>query len=535
MRILLIRPPIYSTRLDYPLGPRFGIPVSLLYLASVLEKEGMDVTIYDALIDFDLQSIIKNKEGNYHIGASWDAFTKKVLEYNPDIAGVTNPFSDFAKYALRAVSEIKKGNENIITVIGGPHASSAPKSFLTEDSCVDYVVRGEGERTFVNLIRTLQSKSPLDQVSGLTYRVEGKVVSTSPTPFIDNLDDLPLPAYHLIEMERYFEFVKAGFPSRSTFKYRGSEREVSIITSRGCPFQCIFCGNHLHMGRRWRYHSVEYILQHMELLLTEYKVKHFHIEDDNLSLNKERFEQLLEGINRRKWDVTWDTPNGIRADKLTKEILKRAKEAGCTYLIIGIESGNQKVLDEVINKGLNLKEITETVSACKGIGLDVHAFYMIGFPGEGKKEIHETLNFALYLLKKYDVIPHLSLTRPLPGTELYKLCEEKGYLTEPIIPEESLEYKSEMFKREMIQTNTFNPADLENWSSKFYKKVILILVLKTVIWLLYHPQVLITVLKDLEQNRDKGIIKNIKDVFFNRLFFKNNFLNEKLKGKCYIL
>lgn len=531
MRILLIRPPIYSTSLDYPSGPRFGIPVSLLYLASVLEKEGIDVTIYDALIDFDWRNIDRNKEGNYHIGASWNVFTKKVLEYKPDIAGITNPFSDFADYAVRAASEIKRGNKNIITVIGGPHATGAPESFHTKGSGVDYVVRGEGERTFVSLLRALQNKASLDQVTGITYRVDSKVISTPPAPFIGNLDELPLPAYHLIEMERYFDIVKAGFPSRNTFKYRGSEREVSIITSRGCPFQCVFCGNHLHMGRRWRYHSVEYILDHIALLITRYNVKHFHIEDDNLSLNKERFEQLLEGIIKRKWDITWDTPNGIRADKLTKGILKKMKEAGCTYLVIGIESGNQKVLDEVINKGLHLQEIIETVSASKEIGLDVHAFYMIGFPGEGKKEIHETLDFALHLLKKYIVIPHLSLTRPLPGTELYKLCEEKGYLTEPVVPEESLDYKSEIFKRTMIQTGEFNPADLENWSSVFYKKVIRTIVLKTVVWLLYHPHVLIIVLKDLGQNRDRGVVKNIRDVFFNRLFFKNNFLDGRFKGK----
>lgn len=531
MRVLLIRPPTYSTTLDYPSGPRFGIPTSLLYLASVLEKEKINVTIYDALIDFDWQNIEKNSESYYHFGASWDVFAKRVLDYNPELVGITNPFSDFADYAVRAASEIKRNNKDIITVIGGPHATISPKTFFKTNSGIDFIVRGEGERTFVNLIRALENKEPLEQVTGITYKKNKKVISNPPTPFIDNLDELSLPAYHLIEMEKYFDIAKAGFPSRNTFKYQGSEREVSIITSRGCPFKCVFCGNHLHMGRRWRHHSVSYILKHMELLINKYNVKHFHIEDDNLSLNRERFERLLNSIIERQWSITWDTPNGIRADGLTQEILKKTKAAGCTYLIIGIESGNQKILDEVIKKKLQLKEIIKTVSACKKIHLDVHAFYMIGFPGEGEKEIRETLNFALHILRQYDVIPHLSLVRPLPGTELYKLCEEKDYLTEPIIPEISLDFKSEVFQHVMIKTDEFKPKDLKKWSSIFYKNVITIILLKSIVWLLYHPQILIIVLKELYQNKDKGIYTNIKNVFFNRLFFKNNFLNKNLAGK----
>lgn len=361
MKVLLVRPPTFSKSLKYPAGPRFGFPLSLLYLAAILERENIHVSIYDALIDFNWHEINKNKNGYYHIGAPWSKFIKKILEYEPDIIGITNQFSDYASYAIIAAEIIKNANNRIITVLGGPHPTSSPISFFTQTSSIDYVVRGEGELTFLKLLNALNNQLNISDIPGITYKNGINIKSNSPAEFIDNLDDLPLPSYHLIPMEEYFKLVKDGFPSRFMFEYPGSQREVSIITSRGCPYRCVFCGNHIHMGRRWRYHSVNYILRHMDLLISQYGVKHFHIEDDNIALNIKHFEKLLDGIHRKGWDITWDTPNGVRADGLKIHILKRIKESCCTYLIVGIESGNQKVLNEIIKKNLELDEVHETV------------------------------------------------------------------------------------------------------------------------------------------------------------------------------
>ncbi|MFH1312584.1 MAG: cobalamin-dependent protein [Candidatus Eisenbacteria bacterium] len=275
-RVLLVRPPIYSKTLDYPAGPRFGLPVGLLYLAAYLQQQGIDVHIYDALVDFRWDELHRNERGHYHIGATWPRMVQRVLEHRPDIIGIANPFSDMTDYTLRTATEIKAARADVLIVVGGPHATACPEHFLSDGGPVDFVVRGEGEKIFHDLILAHATGVSTQSLPGVSYCTGADVRSNPPAPFIADLDNLPLPAYSLVPMSRYFELARV-YPSRFTFEYPGSEREVSIITSRGCPFKCVFCGNHLHMGRRWRYHSVAYVLSHMELLVDRYDVRHFHI------------------------------------------------------------------------------------------------------------------------------------------------------------------------------------------------------------------------------------------------------------------
>jgi anaerobic magnesium-protoporphyrin IX monomethyl ester cyclase len=196
MKVLLLRPPAYSKTLEYPSGPRFGLPVGLLYLAGYLEKAGVDVRIYDALIDFDWRDLKADGGAHYHLGASWPTLVSKTLEHSPDLVGITNPVSDMAEYAIRAAREIKAARTNTVTVIGGPHATSCPDDFLSGDGAVDYVVRGEGEETLARLVGTLSDGGDPKRIPGVTYMDRGRAHSNPPAPFIRELDDLPMPAYH---------------------------------------------------------------------------------------------------------------------------------------------------------------------------------------------------------------------------------------------------------------------------------------------------------------------------------------------------
>ncbi|MFH1219155.1 MAG: radical SAM protein [Candidatus Eisenbacteria bacterium] len=542
-RVLLIRPPIHVRSLRYPAGPRFGVPISLLYLAAVLERDGTEVAIYDALVDFTWAGIEKNDAGNLHIGASWAALVTKVRDYGPQIVGITNPFSDFADYAIKAAQEIKKACPEVVTVLGGPHATVVPEAFLADGTGIDYVVRGEGEITLLNLVHALAGEGPVESIPGISYRARGggakgggaqdpaAIVNNPAAPFITDLDDLPLPAYHLVPMEKYFELVRLGFPSRFTFEYPGCEREVSIITSRGCPFKCVYCGNHLHMGRRWRYNSVPHVLKHIELLTTRYGVNHIHIEDDNIGLDPARFESILDGIAERNWRITWDTSNGIRFEGLTPHLLKKMKDAGCAYVLLGIDSGNQGVLDRIIGKRLDLGNVVETVRTCKRLNLDAHGLYVVGFPGETRKEIEDTFNFAKMILKGFDVVPHLCLARPLPGTDLNDICEEQGYLTEPVLPEIGSEYRTEIYPRVMIKTEWFTPQDLERWVARFNRQVITIIIAKSLWWLVTRPQVVPSVTRKFVHDLHRGFADSVKRMFFGGLLFKFNYLSPNLRKK----
>jgi radical SAM superfamily enzyme YgiQ (UPF0313 family) len=505
------------------------VPLSLLYLAAVLEEKNITVSIYDALIDFDITKPLKNDQGQYHIGAAWDRIVEKVLESSPDIVGITNPFSDFASYAIKTAEVIKKADPSLITVVGGPHASGSPESFFTDTRAIDYVLRGEGEKSFPLLIEALENKAPPYSVLGITCRRGAEPYSNPGVSYIEDLDELPLPAYHCIDMERYVYFVKQGFPSRLAFAYPGSEREISLITSRGCPFQCCFCGNHLHMGRRWRRHSAEYVIRHITMLVQKYGIRHFHIEDDNLTLDVARFERLISAIIENRWDITWDTPNGIRADRLTPEIITGIRASGCTYLIVGIESGNQQVLDTIVKKKLTLEHIQRTATLCKKAHINLHGFYIIGFPGETAGTIRDTLRFAETMLVKWDVIPHVSLARPLPGTELFTICQDNGYLTDPIRPEIGGSMKAEVFPRIMIRTESFNPSSLERWMGVFNKRVVVIILAKTLFFCLLHPRILFREFSKLVFKRQKSLIVSLKELFFNRLLFKYCYDNPVVK------
>jgi anaerobic magnesium-protoporphyrin IX monomethyl ester cyclase len=527
MTIVLVRPPVYAHSLSYPGGPRFGLPLSILYLAAALRQEGRPVRLYDALVDFDLAGLSPNEEGHYHIGAPWPRMVEMIAAMQPSLVGFTNPFSDFAAYTNTAIAQVKARLPHVPIVVGGPHATAAPDYFFREGQA-DFAVRGEGEVALLHLVQALEGNRRLDDVPGLSWKRDGQIVHNAPVEFIRDLDQLPFPAYDLVPMERYFQLSAQGFPSRYMFEYPGSHREVSLITSRGCPFKCVFCGNFLHMGRKWRAHSVDYVIAHMELLIQQYRAQHFHIEDDNLSLDPLRLDRFLDTLIAKKWGITWDTPNGIRADRLSEQAVAKLKASGCTYIVVGIESGNQRVLDQVIHKKLSLADVETTAKRCKKGRVDMHAFYIVGFPGESVAEMKDTFAFATRLLRRYDVIPHLGLARPLPGTALYDECAEKGYLSEPILPDIGAGVRSEIFMRQMIQTDEFSPQLLERLVNRFNRQVAVTTVLKALLWVCTHPRVVPRVLAHCFRYMRKGLLAAAKRVFFGGLFYKYNYLNDEL-------
>jgi magnesium-protoporphyrin IX monomethyl ester (oxidative) cyclase len=189
------------------------------------------------------------------------------------------------------------------------------------------------------------------------------------------------------------------------------------------------------MGRRWRANSVEYVLKHIEVLTKKYNVEHIHFEDDNITLDKERFEGILDGIIERKLNFSWDTPNGIRADTLEDRIVAKMKKTHCSSLMIGVESGDKFVLEKIIDKKLDLCDVINTAKLCKKYNIPLSASFVIGFPGEKRQNIFNTINFALMLKKKYDVNGEFLIAAPLYKTRLYDICKKNKFLTKKLTPE----------------------------------------------------------------------------------------------------
>ena len=455
MKILLIRPPHLEVESLPPAS--VGIPLGTLSVGAYMEKKLHEVKIIDSLL---YPNETKDKT---HFGASFERIKNTITEFKPDIIGITNLFSTQMKKALGLIEHIKSIFPDVKIVVGGPHATARPKEFLVSSS-IDIVVIGEGEITLASIADYYGGKKDISEVKGIAYMKDGKIQMNKPE-YIQDLDSIPYPAYHLVNLEKYFEFAMRGRGSRFEDIFYEPKREVTMITSRGCPYECIFCSIHPTMGYKFRYHSPEYVIGHIELLIKRYGVEFIHFEDDNLTLNQPRFEKILDLIIEKKLKFGWDTPNGVRADTLNFSLLEKAKRTGVRSLRIAVESGNEEFLNKVIKKRMKLEKVIDTARNCKKLKIPLCAFYIIGFPYETKENIQQTLDFAYNMMKKYNVKPRLNFAMPLVGTEMYDIAKEKGYL----LTEEYT--KGRIFGMSTLKTEHFTPEDLKSFSINFYKRV----------------------------------------------------------------
>jgi anaerobic magnesium-protoporphyrin IX monomethyl ester cyclase len=464
MKVLLINPPQnFYPGSDLPAG---NLPLGLMYIAAVLEKAGHKVEILDAFMgdypSWKLGDTIK-------IGMPYNKIKMEIRRRKPDIVGVTNPFTSQVENAIKVCDIVKEVDPTILTVVGGPHVSAVPAEFLKEAKSADIAVIGEGEYTMLGIANSLEEKKKLSDVKGIALRKGKKIFCTSPRPLIKNLDELPYPAYDLVDMEQYLNPKKIEYRS---FK----DRSISMITSRGCSFNCCFCSVHLHMGKKFRANSAEYVAKHIEYVVKKYRVKTIFFEDDNLTLDKERFEAICDKIIERGIKVNWETPNGVRADCLTPTLLKKMKKSGCQSVFFGIESGDQFVLDNIIDKSLKLTAVPKVAKACKDIGLKTGAFYIIGFPGEKKENMLKTVNLALTLRREFNVGMHLFVATPSIGTRLYEDCKRKGYIREDLSSRSFAEARQPR-GIPLIETEDFTPVEVKAIALsavKRYKKLSLI-------------------------------------------------------------
>ena len=463
MKVLLINPPqTFYPGSEQPAG---NLPIGLLYIAAVLKNAGYEVEILDAFISAIFQ---KNGE-TITVGLPFEQIKQQISLRKPEMVGISGPFTCQIENSVKVSNIVKEVDSNIWTVMGGPHVTLIPRDFLEEVKNVDIAVTGEGEYAMLDVAQAFEDKKQLSQVQGIAYRQNGKIIVNPSRPLVENLDQLPYPAYDLVDMEQYLNPKKIGYRSFQ-------DRAISMITSRGCPFKCCFCAVHLHMGQKFRAHSSEYVLDHIQYVVDKFNVKNIFFEDDNLTLDVKRFEEICDGIIKRKIKIGWETPNGVRADCLNLELLKKMKQSGANSIFVGVESGDQQILDKVICKSLDLNRVVEFAQNAKQIRLKTGAFYIIGFPGETKENMQRTVDFALELKRKYDVGMHLFMATPSYGTRLYDECKAKGYI------EKDLTWNAFAEARQpkgmpLITTNEFTPAEVKEIATKAlaeYKKLSLI-------------------------------------------------------------
>jgi len=424
-KIMLIQPPVTRPKDFSAKATRVSIffPLGIAYLGAVLEKTGRyEVRILDALCEGDAEEpILLNGGEKLRYGLSDEEIAERIREFAPDVVGCSCLFSMMQQDMVNVCRIAKTMDPGIATVTGGTHAGSIAEDILTGYDDVDFVVVGEAETTFLDFLSALEAGTGFSDLNGFAFRENGTVKVMPKTEYIEDLDSIPFPARHLFNMDRYFDLATAhGLGNKGS-------RFTQMVTSRGCPCRCTFCGLGSHWGSRQRMRSPKNVLDEMEYLVKEYGINEIHLEDENFTAKKRRAIEICDGIIERKLKIRWHPTSGTAVYSLDEELLEKMSASGCYSLTLGIESGNQNVITTLMNKPVNLKKVPGIVRKIRQLGMDVRAFFIIGYPGETRETIAQTIEFAKTL--ELDWV-YFSLFSPLPKTKIYDTCIEKGYIKE---------------------------------------------------------------------------------------------------------
>lgn len=451
MRVLLLNPPYVAPKYA---GPGISFPMGLAYLGAALKKAGIDVQALDAAAE---ASPVEVENGLMRCGLEPKELHKRIADIKPDVVGISCFFSSRFPAVLDAAKIIKEIDSKILTITGGIHPSLMPESVCSHPE-IDFAAVGEGERIIVDFVEAASGKTSFDDIEGLAFKKDGRVIVNPRSSYIEDLDSLGFPAWNLFDMERYLTINEGRWGL-------GNGRYAPVVTSRSCPYRCTFCSIHSVMGPKYRAHSPGYVVDMIESLAGEYDVDEVSFEDDNLTYDKDRFVSICKGLVERKIKIRWNTPNGVHVGSLDRDSLEWAKKAGCDSLNLAVESGDDFIRNKVIKKGLNSEKIYEVAGACRGAGIKTNAYFVIGMPGETEDSISKSHKFIRDL--KFNNLS-IFIATPMPGTKLYDECIEKGYIDVDSFDSDFISYQAAIFTQPSIQTPEFDREKIMIWRHRLY-------------------------------------------------------------------
>ena len=418
MRFLLINP-------FYPISETPSPPLGLAYLAAVLAREGITVK----MTDFVVTPLSKER------------LQAVISDFKPDMAGIT-AVTMTLKNAIEIMKDVKRLSPGTFTVIGGPHVTFSPEDAL--NSGIDAAVLGEGEETLIDLVRNVQDNRPLHGVAGIAFMENGAMFRTSARPFIQNIDSLPMPDRSIIPMVRY----------------KALNLPVSMTTSRGCPFQCIFCVGRKMVGARVRYRSPKNVADEFEFLASQ-GFPQINIADDLFTANHDHCNAFCDEILRRGIKTKWTS--FARVDTVSVPLLEKMKEAGLTAVSFGVETGNAEIL-KTIRKNITKDLVIEAVGKCLKAGVTPMASFILGLPGETPDTMRESLEFS-QKLTDMGCPNGFHLLAPFPGTSVRD--EHKKYGIR-ILSDDWNDYHA---NRAIVETQSVSAAMMNekviDWENKY--------------------------------------------------------------------
>jgi anaerobic magnesium-protoporphyrin IX monomethyl ester cyclase len=404
-------------------------PIYLSYIVAVLEEAGLEVGFIDGVME----------------EMSIPAFGQAAAQVGPKLV-LIECSTPSIYHDLESARAAKESVEDTFVTLMGSHPTFFHEQILAENPFVDAVCRGEAEMTVKDLAQSLAAGDDLRNVLGLTYRSGGEIRVNPPRPLIEDLDSLPFPARHIVRHEGYRAAIYSG------------DHPTAMVSSRGCPYHCVYClWPETLYGHKFRARSAVNVVDEMEHVARDYGVDEIYFDDDCLTLNKKRVLDMCKLLLERKVDVKWIVQ--ARVDTVDREVLAAMKEAGCHYILFGVESGSPQML-EIMKKRITLDRARQAFQDCRDVGIKTQAFFLFGVPGETEETIEETIEFANEICADST---QFAIAIPHPGTELYETCMENGWLIfdnwEDFAAENSL-----------IETEELSRQDVERARIKAYSR-----------------------------------------------------------------
>ncbi|OGW91036.1 MAG: hypothetical protein A3D28_01685 [Omnitrophica bacterium RIFCSPHIGHO2_02_FULL_63_14] len=435
--MLFVNPPsVPYTHLVKGLSNRFSfmdqiiaMPMGILYLSAVLRRDwpGCDIRIIDlAKAVREYNNHPQRRAFNLEEFTTWVLQEQIPAEFVPDFVGISILFSTAHKSSMHIAKALKGRWPESPIIMGGMHATNAVQPLLAFPE-IDYVCRGEGESVISYFAKATVDRQPVDRIQGIFGREKlehnTEAASCESAPLINNLDEIPFPAWDLIPMP---EYVFANYSRAKRIDAIAQDGEATIVTTRGCPFHCTFCASWTVHGRTMRYRSIENVVEEVRILLEEYHINSVIPEDDLFSVKKPRVIALCEAIAARFGkSIHFQFPNGLSVATLDEDVINAMVKMGMRLANIAIESGSAYVQHHVIKKDCNLERARRVVQACRDTGIIVRAYFVLGFPGETREMMQETVDFAASLPTDWNIF---SIAAPLIGTEMHSQMLEAGWI-----------------------------------------------------------------------------------------------------------